>query len=631
MNIFTLARIRFSELYNDAINFISTSYDEIGQSFTMASPIGMLLQVILNLERMNLYYIEDSITELNINTASRPESIKGLATLTGHNPSRAVGARGTLRLTYNNTKINVYGNTIIIPQYTQLVSNVNGLNYTMILPGEEARIDMTSSAYLDVDIVQGTLEYQQATGTGDPLQSYNFQSRKGATIDNYYVNVYVDGKRWITQDSILDMTLDEESVMVRTGQTGGVDVFFGNGYNGKVPRFGATILIEYLITDGDAGNITSTQANVINSWSFKTIGYSLNGEEIDLNKIINVSVKNDILFGTLEEPLYLTRLLAPTVSRSFTLANTDNYIYFLRKLNLFTVIDAIPGFNTFEDQYTLEKYNQARTEWERINRLYTNSVSTYGAQSQNSLDLLDLLNTANSNMLLWQQRMNDQKKDDNTVYLFLIPDVNKRIEASQNYYTCNIETFILSMNEQQAILDLIEQSGQRIMTVDNAILNLQYPRFTLNLSLIIFEGSDLTTIRESIISKTSEYFMKNTRRDRIPLSDIIRIIEGVDGVDSVNAFFDADVNNQNIYGVGDYGIDDFGDIILQRNVTDALGNQIPVKDIYPLIRGGFTSYRGIYYEDSIAKERTSTVNIQVRGITKINLNTRNNIAIVSNI
>ena len=628
---FKTSRIRFSELYADALNFIKATYEDVGQYFTMASPMGQLLQVTLHLGRMILYYIEDSITELNINTASRPSSVRGIAAITGHNPSRAMAARGTLKFTYNGTKIDLYGNTITIPNYTQISSNSNGLTYTIILPGEEVRLDLTDiNNYVEVNVMQGKIEYQQATGTGDPLQSYNFQNKKGAGIDNYFVNVYVDGKHWTIKESILDLIFQEEACMLKTGQTGGIDVFFGNGYNGQIPRLGSTILIEYLLTDGEPGNIKTQSSSALTNWKFITKGNALNGEEIDLNKILSVSIKNDIIFGTLEEPLYLTRLLAPHMSRSFTLANPNNYIYFLKKLNMFTVVDAIPGFATFEDQYSLDKYNQSKTRYETVNEQYRRLISTIGSDSTLSQSKKIEVDNAINEVYKWQTMVNEQKKDDNTIYLFLIPDVNKRISASQNYYTCSLDSFQLTPNEKTAILDLIEDSGQRIITVDNAIMTLKYPRFVLNITLIIYEGFDLDAIRENIISSTSDYFLKNTRRDRIPQSDLVRIIENIEGVDSVTVWFDADKNNLNIYQDG-YGLDDYGDIVLFRNVGDAFGNKVPVKDIYPLIRGGFDSYNGVFYEDSTEKNKLSTININLRGITVDDLNSKTNKSIVSNI
>jgi len=631
MEIIDTARIRLSELYKDSVDFVKYTYNSASEYFSMASPLGQLLQVLNNIGRMILYYIEDSITELNILTASRDKNIKGLVALTGHNPSRGMASRGTIKLRFNGTNIDLYGNTVVIPNYAQITSLINNLTYTIILPGEEARIDLTSiNNFLNVNIVQGSLEYQQVTGTGDPMLSFNIQSKKGTIIDNFFVNIYVDGKLWSIKESILDMSYLEESVMVKTGVSGGIDVFFGNGYQGKVPKMGSTILIEYLTTEGQGGNLLGQEINEVTAWKFKTSGYGLNSEEIDLNKILNISIEKDIIFGTNEEPIYMSRLLAPKMSKSFVLANADNYIYFLRRLNLFTVIDAIPGFRTFEDSFALNKYNFYKTSSENKSEEYRKLISTVGKDSDVAIEKYNELKEVDRLVIFWQNKINEQKQDDNTVYLFLVPDVNKRISSNENYYTCNLNSFILSDNEKLGILNMIEESGQRILTIDNAILDLKYPKFVLNISLVIFEGYELNTISEDIISKTSEYFLQNTRRDRIPVSDLIRIIEGVEGVDSVSVSFDAAKENLDIYG-NHYGLDDYGDVILERYIEDAFGNKVPVKDIYPIFRGGWESYKELYYEDSLTKEKLSNVNIKLRGITPIDLNSLNNKTIVENI
>jgi ribosomal 30S subunit maturation factor RimM len=608
------------------------TYDSAGKKFTLASPMGQLLQVTLSLGRTILYYIEDSITELNINTASRPDSVKGLSSLTGHNPSRAIAARGTLKLIYNGKQVEMYGNTIVIPNFTQLTSTINGLVYTIVLPGNEVRLDLSSiSNYVDVNIMQGKLEYQQATGTGDPLQSYNFQNKKGAGIDNYFVNVYVNGERWEKRDTILDMIYREKSVLVKTGVTGGIDIFFGNGFQGDIPPLGATILVEYLLTDGAGGNLNAPAAATSTNWKFTSPGYALNSTELDLNKMINVSIKNDIILGTLEEPIFLTRLLAPHTSRSFVLANANNYIYFLKKLNMFTIVDALPGFATFEDKFAADKTNAAQKTYDNLNEEYRVTLNSYGSVATKTTTVKAELDNANKQLIYWKGILEEEKQDDNTIYLFLVPDVNKRIASADNYYTTSITNFSLTDAEKEAILDLIEESGQRILTIDNVILKLQHPRFVLNTSLVVFEGFEYSDIREAIISKTSDYFLFNTRRDRLPVSDIVRIIEDIDGVDSVNVWFDADKNNLDIYNDGTYGLDSFGDIILERYVIDAFSNKIPVKDVYPLIRGGFTSYRNIDYEDTTNKSALSNVNIQVRGSTPVDFNTLNNQKIMTNI
>ena len=123
---------------------------------------------------------------------------------------------------------------------------------------------------------------------------------------------------------------------------------------------------------------------------------------------------------------------------------------------------------------------------------------------------------------------------------------------------------------------------------------------------------DFAAVKGSIISAVSDYLIHNTRRDRLPASDFVRIIEGIPGVDSVTVFFDADKNNAAYYGSGNYGIDEYGDIILSRDVISKTGQTVKVNDLLPLFRGPFTSNTGIEYGDDI-NSLTSTINITLRG------------------
>ena len=117
------------------------------------------------------------------------------------------------------------------------------------------------------------------------------------------------------------------------------------------------------------------------------------------------------------------------------------------------------------------------------------------------------------------------------------------------------------------------------------------------------------------MSELSEYLMTSTRRERYPISDIIKLVESVPGVDSVTAYFDADKENENVFGEGKYGIDEYGDIYLIRNLSDKFGNLLEINNIQPLFRGNFTSFRDITYEDNI-DALIGPVNINLRGKTR---------------
>ncbi len=69
----------------------------------------------------------------------------------------------------------------------------------------------------------------------------------------------------------------------------------------------------------------------------------------------------------------------------------------------------------------------------------------------------------------------------------------------------------------------------------------------------------------------------------------------VDGIDSVKVSFDADIQNERLYGKEKIFIYRWIDIILSREIMDTMVI-LKVKRYLPvLIRGGFTSLDGIEY------------------------------------
>lgn len=549
LNIFNYNRIRFDQLYEDAKTYLTSAFLQVDDVFSPASAYGQLLGVIIDLGKLIFYYVEDSITELNIYTASRDISVRSLARIAGHNPTRAIAASGTIRLTYNGNSIDMYGNTVIIPNYTKLVDNGSGLTYTITTDSEEVRMNLTGKSTLEVKVTQGVIEAQQVTGTGRALQAYPINAKKGVQVDNFFVKVYVNTEEWKIYDSIYDMPFQAKGVVIKTGISGGLDLYFGNGFFGKIPELGTTIRCEYLITSGNGGNILLGE---IPQFSFADDCFDTQGNSIDVNDVIDISIEKPIIFGSDQEPIILTRVLAPKTSRSYVLANADSYVYFLEKFNIFSVIDA---FSTLDD----------------------NDIS-----------------------------------DDNVVYLFLIPDVNKRKPSNSDYFTVPDSLFFLGAEEKEKIYDFIEQSGQKILTTIIKILDPIIKRYVLNINVTAYEGFSKDTIRQEIISKCSDYFLANRRRDRIPKSDIISIIETIPGVDSVNLWFVSQENEVFKSDLAnkdkpDIGIDTFGDVIISRGE-------------YALIRGGWPDRSGYFYYDVSDQSKPGSINIAFGKDTPKSLN-----------
>ena len=620
LKIFKLNRIRYQELIEDAINYVKQTYKASNQSFTMASPFAQLLSVMMHLGRMILYYIEDSITSLNIRTASRPDSIRGLAQLTGHQAARPASARAAARLyVLNNGNEELSGKVVYIPNKTSLQSTINGMSYVMLLGADTGRITMDAGNYIDCNLVQGVMKYQRATSNGQPLQSYNFTERNYREIEQYFLNIYVNNEPWTIVPHLEDLSYNQKGVVVRSGITSGIDVFFGNSVYGKIPDEGAVILVEYIVSDGIGGNLDMEYVNnTSDAWRFTSQALLEDNSEVSINDNFSLKLQTDVIFGAQSEDITMTQLLAPHASRAMVLANETNYKYFLMRTGQFSTVEVIKGYASQEAnaqaqvsyQMAQDEYYTAYNNWQAI-------AASDGESSSAAQQASQVVQQKLSNMQIAARRVDDTDMPDNSVYLLLIPDIRKRISSSDNYFTCNESLFTLTEDEQYNILQMIEDSGQKIITMENRILEPKMPRFSINADVKLWEGYNKDSVYAACLKAVSDYLLQQTRKDMIPLSDLTAIFEGIDGIDSVRVWFDADVNNQEIYqNTGFYGIDDFGDVVLTRTYTGSNGNTRDVRDVLPLFRGGFTSPDGVEYSDSQSNEWLSAFNMNVTSYTR---------------
>lgn len=555
---FKLNRITFQRLYEDTKAWFQSVYNLTTDQFTPASPWGQLIETLLNIAQMIFYYIEDSITELNIKTASRRHSVMGLAALTGHSVTRAMSASGDIEIEYSGENIDMYGQVIIIPNYSLLLCVNNNQRYILSLNQDDIRFNIGNDSKIKVKIIQGIWENQTFTGDGKNLQSYEVNLRGRREIDNKHVNVYVNGELYPKYESLYDIPYQKPGCLIRTGMTSGVDVFFGNGINGKIPETGSTIRVEYLLTNGISGNLLSNIQNVQFRW--EESGYDITGKEIDLNTALNTSLVTPLAFGTTAEPLELTKLIAPKTSRTFVLANAENYTIFLQKMNYFSLVEC---FSTFDD---------------------------------------------------------DNLEDDNVIYIFAIPDILNRVRNNEDYFTIPQEQFILTEKEKDGIYRLLQESGQMIVTTVVKVLDPVVIRYVLNVSLIVYEGYDIETLREKIVDRVSQYFLNNKRRDRIPKSDLVAIIEAIDGVDSVDLYFVNEGNEINKYNYLQRLATNPDEIEPEDIGLDEHGNIVIGKQEYPILRGGWSDRNSVFYQDGADLNVTSSINIDISRITPKTVN-----------
>lgn len=554
MDLLDKNKAKISDLLSETFELIQARYGMSEQLFTVASVWGQIIFVLDNLSQFILFFIEDSITELNINTATREASIYGLATLAGHNPTRSLAARGEIVVKWNGKGLeDIGGGAVLIPNNSQVKCINNGRTYLLKLGQEFVRLNLDGTSTLIASIIEGTLNTNQYTGTGKKLQSYNVSARGTSGIENFEVSVRVNGNTWVKYDSLYDIPRNSRGYMVKSSLISGIDVFFGTVDFGFPPPVGSIIEVDYLECGGAGGNLLvddSSQA----LFKFDSDGTDIFGRGVTLSDVLQVNCTIAPQLGASQEPIDLTRLIAPKTSRSFVLANPTNYITFFEKFGQFSIIEA---FTTFDDQY------------------------------------LD---------------------DDNIIYLILIPDIQLTLKSNETYFDIPLSRFKLTNAQRDRIYQLLDESGQKIVTTVVKILDPVINKFVVNIALTIFEGNDPDTIKSQITSILSNYFLGIRRRDKIPRSDLIAAIEAIQGVDSVSLYFVGESNEASKLqspNSPDVGFDEFGDIIMG-------------KDEIVVISGGWEDRNGIYYDDGASMTTLSSINIDVRSIVPVTYNTRVN-------
>jgi hypothetical protein len=585
-------RIQGDEIFADSREYLNRLYGNVGSVFTPASPYGQILKVVSNIGMLILLYLEDVAVSNNFITATNIEDIYGIAQLAGHDPYRGVAAKGEVKFKFKPGKESSFeGPHVTVNDGTLLRCLNNNLPYTMKFSTGEVRVKKGEVDFTNATIIQGEYKSQKLQGAGTSMQTLNVNIP--STIDHDDIKVFVNGKLWKKYNSIYDMAgRGTEGVLIRTGLSGGIDLIFGNGYFGRAPEFGAIIEVQYLENAGSGGIIDTGSSSV--TFRFESPGFDFRGNEVDLNEAFIIQCNTPPRLGADPENTDFTKYIAPLASKSFVLISPENYEYFLSRYNTFSYIDA---YNTTDDEY------------------------------------LD---------------------DDNVTYLFILPDVNRKITSDLDYFTLPENEFTLDSIEKKAIKQAINESGQQGTTSEVTIIDPAIKRYALNIVLRYFDGYDIDVLRNNIRTKLSEYFLSVKRRDKIPKSDIVALIEAIDGIDSVNVFFVSEQNEAAIRN-GYYiksttkvspttpflqegeggkkryvffnkevietkimlqpgedpriGLDEFGDI----HIAD--------KEL-PIIRGGWSDRNDTYYNEFPVNGQPSSLSIYFKEKIRSTLNTR---------
>ena len=326
MKLFNLTQTNFENFDGTISNYLNKVFVGLGIQNSKYQLFNVIFTAIKNIMQNVMIYIEDAFTEQNIETAVRQKSIYSLARLSGYEPYYGSAATGILKGSLiSNTNLSKEIKKIYIDNYSVLENTSNGFNYILYLQSDRYVFDIEKPLIsYDLRIVQGFFRTSTYTSIGEELETIHIKTN--GMFDKNYVKVFVNNNEWQPVSNLYDMTENGKEYVISIGFENEIDICFGNGIYGQVLNSGDNIRVEYIVHNGSSGNINNTNTK----FKFITRGTDFEGNSIDLNNYINLSLESFISGGTNGDTIQDVKKMIGYNSRSNVLASIDNYILFLK-------------------------------------------------------------------------------------------------------------------------------------------------------------------------------------------------------------------------------------------------------------------------------------------------------------
>jgi hypothetical protein len=566
MAVTNFSSISFSGIKAEIERYLTTEFANASVIYSPASPYGQILSVLENLHQMSILYLKNAITQLDLSQPNsvNPRVIRNAAIFAGHNPGRAVSATGTLKFSLKSTTDidkDIPGGRITISNKTLMRNKTNSLDYSTNIGVEKVTHKITPNYQFYLNIIQGKWNFRTFTGNGFPLQSFSAQESGQKDVENFNIEVYVNGVMWSLKKHIYEMLPDEEACVVRTGFDSGIDIIFGNGGFGAMPPLGAPIVVRYLSTDGSIGNIFRRTRD---DWKFIDDILDGNGETLDLSKVFNVDIATDINFGADTESLLFTKSILPIASNNFVLATAQQYAYEIKKLGVFSHVNAYEKTGTI---FIVATPNIKLFKNQNAN-YFTIDLRAFELDAYEISKIDKYLKIAGTIQLTRKYKIQSPKLSFYVMNIYVMSYSDATDDSVNAQILDKISEYFLSLKRMDRIpkLDLIKE-----------------------LSAI----SDIHSVDVQFVSKKNEDYHRE---------EILRIQNAQASLDSSYGSNLSYNNNPNYDKNAVLGLDPvLGDILFEAEEI-------------PIVRGGWQDRNGMYYSDEIDGNQMKSVNIIKKGV-----------------
>lgn len=208
------------------------------------------------------YYIDRSINESFITTASQRDNVLKLARLLGYQPIDSTAA--SVLLTFSNST----ASPIVVPKRTQVATSLTSSGQVVqivfetdsevTVPAKAAGINgsITVTATQGESRGYGIDDDNGKIGDSDGTPNQVYQIPEIPVVNNS-IEIYVSGVKFTQVPYLIDYQGYDPVFSVITNSDGETFVQFGDNISGRIPNNGAEIFAYYRVGGGTLGNVSA--------------------------------------------------------------------------------------------------------------------------------------------------------------------------------------------------------------------------------------------------------------------------------------------------------------------------------------------------------------------------------------
>ena len=476
------------------MNVLNTNKRQYGK-YTV---FGILIESFKQLCTLIFTQIVVGTKEHNILTAEQTASVRGLAQLACYKAVSAVESSGQIQLDFSADASTKLSPTVYIKRGAKLKCNENSLVYSIAMNDDFQQCVLNNDAISHTytfAIKQGEYANQQFVSNGTSLQMFDLIERNDFISESSIV-VEVNNNVWTKYMSFAEMQRDTEGYIVQWSFDGNLQIVFGNGTTGKLPEQNAIINVTYLKCAGYDGNVL-----IDNDASFEWLDgmFDAQMQSINPKDSLTITQITDIVGGYNGDDIETIRQNAGAINRSLVLHSAESIKLYMQRFSHYSIID------------------------------------------------------------IWSNT------DSQIIHVVAVPNIrDKYIKAGSlvySYWNLPLSEFVLSNTDIEYLQNAIKSNQDYVLLTEIKfdMISLIYFKLYI-LCKKKYELQNNQDIKQQILSTVTEHIQNSwdTEKQFISRSAIIAQIEALNLVETVDATFDSDIEDNLQW------IDSLGNI----NVTD---------------------------------------------------------------